>query len=217
MKQAKNIILEKLVKDNPGLAPCLNSLEKAFETITRCYSNGGKVLICGNGGSAADAEHITGELMKGFLVKRSIDARLAYKLKELFPADGEYLSANLQGALPAISLSSQTSLLTAFSNDVAPDMAFAQQVYGYGHKGDVLIGLSTSGNSSNVINALKVAKAMDMETVGFTGKDGGAMKDVCDILISVPAVETYRVQEFHLPLYHALCAMVEAEFFGDNR
>ena len=140
MKQAKNIILEKLVKDNPGLAPCLNSLEKAFETITRCYSNGGKVLICGNGGSAADAEHITGELMKGFLVKRSIDARLAYKLKELFPADGEYLSANLQGALPAISLSSQTSLLTAFSNDVAPDMAFAQQVYGYGHKGDVLIG-----------------------------------------------------------------------------
>jgi D-sedoheptulose 7-phosphate isomerase len=217
MKQAKNIILEKLVKDNPGLAPCLNSLEKAFETIARCYSNGGKVLICGNGGSAADAEHITGELMKGFLVKRSIDARLAYKLKELFPADGEYLSANLQGALPAISLSSQTSLLTAFSNDVAPDMAFAQQVYGYGHKGDVLIGLSTSGNSSNVINALKVAKAMDMETVGFTGKDGGAMKDVCDILISVPAVETYRVQEFHLPLYHALCAMVEAEFFGDNR
>jgi D-sedoheptulose 7-phosphate isomerase len=217
MKQAKNIILEKLVKDNPGLAPCLNSLEKAFETITRCYSNGGKVLICGNGGSAADAEHITGELMKGFLVKRSIDARLAYKLKELFPADGEYLSANLQGALPAISLSSQTSLLTAFSNDVAPDMAFAQQVYGYGRKGDVLIGLSTSGNSSNVINALKVAKALDMETVGFTGKDGGAMKDVCDILISVPAVETYRVQEYHLPLYHALCAMVEADFFGDNR
>jgi D-sedoheptulose 7-phosphate isomerase len=155
--------------------------------------------------------------MKGFLLKRSIDAGIANKLKAIFPADGGYLSKNLQGALPAISLSSQTSLLTAFSNDVAPDMAFAQQVYGYGRKGDVLIGLSTSGNSSNVINALKVAKALDMETVGFTGKDGGAMKDVCDILISVPAVETYRVQEYHLPLYHALCAMVEAEFFGDNR
>ena len=181
--------------------------------LRECYRNHGKVLICGNGGSAADAEHIVGELMKGFMLKRPVPEAIQGKLATLYPEDGAYLATHLQGALTALSLVSQTAVASAFSNDVAADMVYAQQVYGYGRPGDVLIGLSTSGSSKNVINAIKVAKACNVGTIGLTGEKGGAMREVCDVLITVPSGVTPVIQEMHLPVYHALCAMVEAEFF----
>ena len=215
MKEEVKKIFENLFTGNPGLAGCRESLVNAFQMLTQCYSGGGKVLICGNGGSASDSEHIVGELMKGFLRKRRISGHDAQKLKLMYPEAGEYLANSLQGALPAISLVSQTSILTAYSNDVDPDMVFAQLAYGYGREGDALIGLSTSGNSRNVVNAIKVAKAFGLKTIGFTGESGGIMKACCDVLIAVPANETYKIQEYHLAAYHALCAMTEAEFFAE--
>lgn len=215
MKHETKAIIEKLICDVPQLEICRNSIEEALSILKQCYSNGGKVLICGNGGSAADSEHIVGELMKGFMKKRKICCEDADKIRACFPDECKYLSENLQGALPAISLVSQSAVSSAFINDVEPDMVFAQQVYGYGREGDVLIGLSTSGNSRNVVNAIKVAKAFGVKTIGFTGESGGIMKGLCGVTISVPAKETYRVQEYHLPVYHALCAMIEAEFFEE--
>lgn len=214
MKPKVKHIFEELFTGYPRLGECRRSIGEAFTLLKRCYENGGKVLICGNGGSAADSEHIVGELMKGFLLKRELDGEAVEKLKNAFPEDGEYLSRHLQGALPAISLASHSALVHAFINDVAPDMAFAQQVYGYARKGDVLIGLSTSGSSKNVVNAIKASRAFGLGTVGMTGADGGALRDLCDITIRVPARDTYAVQEYHLPVYHALCAMLEEEFFG---
>lgn len=213
MKESVKNILERLISDNPALQVCRESIEKAFSILLKCYSNGGKVLVCGNGGSASDAEHIVGELMKGFLLKRRLKDEDIKRIKAAYPEDCEYLSSHLQGALPAISLVSQTSISSAFVNDVAADMVYAQQVYGYGRKGDVLIGLSTSGNSKNVVNAIKAAKAFGLAAIGLTGEGGGAMKELCDATITVPASETYRIQEYHLPIYHALCAMLEYEFF----
>ncbi len=216
MNKHVNAIFNRLLKETPALECCMADILKAYEILVECYQHDGKVLLCGNGGSAADAEHITGELMKGFLQKRRICEKDAKKLMKMYPEDGRYLSDNLQQALPAISLVSQTSLITAFGNDVASDMVFAQQVYGYGRKGDVLVGLSTSGNSLNVVKALQTASAIDMITIGFTGENGGAMKHLCNAIVRVPASETYRVQEYHMPAYHALCAMVEAEFFSSS-
>lgn len=210
-----NLIIDNLIKNFPQLTSCKNSIEKASTLLKQCYSTEGKVLVCGNGGSAADSEHIVGELMKGFLKKRKLHKQDIEKLKASCPDAWEYLSNNLQGALPAISLVSQVAIASAFINDVAPDMVFAQQVYGYGKKGDVLIGLSTSGNSKNVINAIKIAKAFDIKTIGFTGESGGAMKELCDVTIMVPESEVYKIQEYHLPVYHALCAEVEEKFFEE--
>ncbi len=214
MKEKVCNIIDCLMQDIPALQVCRADIEKAFAELKKCYENGGKVLICGNGGSASDAEHIVGELMKSFLLKRKIKDEDIAKIQALYPGDSEYLSGHLQGALPAISLVSQTSISSAFINDVAPDMVFAQQVYGYANKGDVLIGLSTSGNSKNVVNAIKIARSFGLVTVGMTGEGGGRMKELCDAVIMVPATETYRIQEYHLPVYHALCAMLEHEFFG---
>lgn len=213
MKTGVIDILDDMFIRNPDLCTCKNSIEKAFSMMKRCYENGGKLLICGNGGSAADSEHIVGELMKGFLLKRKICSGDTKKIKILFPEDYEYLAGNLQGTLPAISLVSQSAISTAYINDVAADMVFAQQVYGYAKTGDVLIGLSTSGNSKNVIHAMKVAKAFGVGSIGLTGEDGGMMKGVCDCIICVPSKITPEVQEYHLPIYHALCAMIEYEFF----
>ncbi len=196
-----------------ALIPCGKQIETAFDTLRECYAGGGKVLVCGNGGSAADSEHIVGELMKSFIIKRPIEILEADRIAYHFPEEGRYLSEKLQRALPAISLVSQTALATAFSNDVAADMVFAQQVYGYGKDTDVLIGLSTSGNSENVVNAIKVAKSFGLKTIGMTGNLPGMLDDVCDVVIKVPGHETYKVQEYHLPIYHALCAMLESEFF----
>lgn len=205
--------LEKLVAKYPDLSICRKDIESAFDALVSSYRNNGKVLLCGNGGSASDCEHIVGELMKGFLLKRPVDSEYRQRLLEVDPSEGEYLANNLQQALPAISLVSQSALMTAFVNDVAADMVFAQQVYGYGHKQDVLIGLSTSGNSTNVINAFKVAKALGMKTISLTGMSGGKLKELSDISICVPWEETVEIQERHLPIYHALCIMLEKEFF----
>jgi phosphoheptose isomerase len=214
MKQVARDIFKKLFMETPEIEICREDIEKAFHVIKQCYICGGKVMVCGNGGSAADSEHIVGELMKGFILKREIPDKDKEKIMAVFPEDAHYLSKNLQGALPAISLVSQTSISTAFTNDVVPDMVYAQQVYGYACEGDVLIAISTSGNAANIVNAVKIARAFGVKSVGMTGKSGGKLKDLCDATIKVPSDITYRIQEYHLPVYHAICAAVETEFFG---
>ncbi|MBD3344744.1 MAG: SIS domain-containing protein [Chitinivibrionales bacterium] len=214
MKKQPAKTLDNLITSYPSLEGCKNDIEKAFSYIATCYQNGKKLLVCGNGGSAADSEHIVGELMKGFIIKREIPEQDMERLKKSGAADWQFLSNNLQRALPAICLSSQTALTTAFSNDIGNDMVYAQQVYGYGVAGDVFIGISTSGNSTNVVNAIKIARAFGVYTIGMTGEDGGVMNDICDVAIRVPVRITFKVQELHMPVYHALCAMLEEEFFG---
>ena len=214
MKQSSLDIINDLLRSSPRLEPCRADITAAVCTLIECYNGGGMLLICGNGGSAADSGHIVGELMKEFRVKRPVPPEIREALRAADPQTADYLADHLQCALPAISLADHTALITAFVNDAAADMVFAQQVFGYGKGGDCLLGISTSGNSANVVNALKVAKALNIHTIGMTGASGGKMGGVCDINISVPAVETYLIQEMHLPIYHALCAMVEAEFWG---
>ena len=189
-----------------------------IETICDSFRGGGKLITCGNGGSAADAMHIVGELMKGFLLPRKIDKfnpEFVKRAYELFPADVEFFKANLQSALPAVSLVGETSLITAFSNDVSPNLIFAQQIFGLGKRGDVLLAISTSGNSDNVLFAVEVAKIMGIKIVAMTGKRGGRLKHLSDVSICVPADSSYTIQEFHLPIYHMLCLAAETEFFGD--
>lgn len=207
-------IYDSLFKQYPALTVCQDAIEQAFLTLQTCYQNKGKLLVCGNGGSAADAEHIVGEMMKGFMLKRPLSIEQRAKLTTHFPTDGDYLADHLQGALPAIALTGQLALSTAFLNDVAGDMVFAQQVYGYAQPMDVLLAISTSGNSKNVLNAIKVAKALGVKTMGLTGQHGGQMNDLCDVVVRVPAGEVYVIQEYHLPIYHTLCRMLEVEFFG---
>lgn len=208
-------ILDELVERYRELADCRDDIQAAFELVEQSYRAGGKLLVCGNGGSAADSEHIVGELMKGYLRRRAIGDDLRKKLQEAAPVDGTYLADRLQGALPAISLVSQTSLLTAVANDVAGDMIFAQQVYGYGAAGDCLLGISTSGNARNVIHALQVGRALGLHTIGLTGRPGGDLKRFCDVAICVPWEDTVMIQERHRPVYHALCAMIEEAFFAE--
>ena len=206
--------IEQLILTYPELEACATDIQATFEILRTCYRHGGKLLTCGNGGSAADAEHIVGELMKGYLLKRPIPEEMRLKLASISQQDGDYLANQLQDALPAISLVSQTSLLSAIANDTAADMVYAQQVYAYGREGDVLIGLSTSGNSRNVIYAMQVARAMGLHTIGLTGPTGGVLKPLCDICICVPGESTPVIQERHLPIFHVLCAMLEEEFFA---
>lgn len=207
--------LEMMLAHFPDLTDCKNAVQEAFELMWDCYCKKGLIMTCGNGGSAADAEHIVGELMKGFKLKRCLTKEQIQKLNQYFPEDAPYLSAHLQQAIPAISLVSQTSLSTAFVNDVHADMVFAQQVLAYGKEGDVLIAISTSGNSKNVVNACKVAKSLSVRTIGLTGNHGGILREICDVLINVPAHEVFRIQEYHLPVYHTLCAMMEKAAFRD--
>ena len=179
--------------------------------ILDCYSACGKILLCGNGGSAADSEHIAGELLKGFLTKRTPNDR---ELTGLSLALGsEELAGKLQRGIPAIPLPSMSAAISAFSNDVDPELVYAQLVYALGKKGDVLIGLSTSGNSKNVVHAIKIAKSLGIKTIALTGRDGGELKNIADVTIRVPATETYKVQEYHLPIYHAICAEAERILF----
>ena len=198
---------QELLMRYPNLEACIEDIEKAKDAMIACYERGGKILLCGNGGSSADCEHIAGELMKGFLKKRPVleDERL----KEF---DEEFLK-RLQGGLPAIALPSMTGVNTAFANDVDPEMVYAQAVLALGKENDILIGLSTSGNAANVANALKVAKALNMTVIGLSGGTGGKMKEISDICICAPEKETYKIQELHLPIYHYLCAMVEDYFY----
>ena len=206
--------IEQLISTYPDLDMCAPHIEAAFQILSTCYRNGGKLLTCGNGGSAADAEHIVGELMKGYLLTRHVPEEMREKLVSTISPDGDYLAGHLQGALPAISLVSQTSLLSAIANDTAADMVYAQQVYAYGREGDALIGISTSGNSRNVILAMQVARALGLHTLGLTGPTGGALKPLCELCICVPAESTPAIQERHLPIFHVLCAMLEEEFFA---
>jgi D-sedoheptulose 7-phosphate isomerase len=170
-------------------------------------------MTCGNGGSAADALHIVGELMKAFVLPRALDGGDAESIREVSP-NADYLIQNLQGALPAISLVSETALGTAYANDVAPDLDFAQQVFGYGRPGDILFAISTSGNSKNVLYASEVARAKKVKVIALTGAGGGKLQDIADILIAVPETVTFKIQELHLPIYHAYCLAIENEFFG---
>ena len=214
MKPAAQQIWDRFTAEHPELRACESALLAAHAAMARCFRAGGKLLACGNGGSAADADHIVGELMKGFLLRRPVPERFAAALCETCGhEEGAALAACLQGALPAISLTAHATLTSAFANDVAPDAAFAQQVYGYGAPGDVLIAISTSGDSANVRKAAQVARAKGMTVVALTGQGGGALAALCDICIAVPERETFRVQEKHLPVYHLLCAMIESEFF----
>lgn len=208
-----DIVLERLIKSYPKLERNISEILKAYENIIDCYDKGGKLLLCGNGGSASDCEHIAGELLKGFMLKR----KLPEGLRGEFIKHGadEAFADNLQGSLPAISLVNQTAFSTAFLNDVNPWFVYAQQVYGLGKEGDILFGISTSGNSPNIINAAIVAKQKKMKVIGLTGKNGGQLEMVSDIIIKVPAGETYRVQEYHLPVYHAICEMLERYYWKE--
>lgn len=206
-------ILDTLLTRYPDLAPCQSDIVEAFQLLRTCFRGGGKLLVCGNGGSAADSEHIVGELMKGFMLRRPVSPELRGRLTAISPADGEALADHLQGALPAISLISQTSLVTAIANDIAADMVFAQQVYGYGRPGDAVLGISVSGKALNVIHALQVARALGLPTLGLTGRTGGAMLPFCSVAIRVPFDIVHEAQERHLAIYHALCLMLEQEFF----
>jgi len=194
------------------LQPIAEAVASACDLLIDCYRGGGKVLVCGNGGSAADCEHLVGELMKGYPAARPMPTPQRAALLAAAPAEGAYLADHLQGALPAISLVSQVGLMTAVANDIGPDMIFEQQVYGYGRAGDVLIGISTSGNSRNVLLAVQVARALGLGTLGFSGRRG-ALRDVCQVSIQVPHDQTARIQERHLALYHAICAALERTLF----
>lgn len=199
--------MQNLLKRYPMLESCKQDIEKALKLMIDTYENGGKVLVCGNGGSAADSEHIVGELMKGFTLKRRVeDGRIPERLRD-----------KLQGALPAISLPSQSAILSAFINDVDPEMMYAQLVYGYGNKNDLLICLSTSGNSKNCVNAAEVAKCIGVNVLSMTGAKESKLSEISDCTIKVPETETFKVQEYHLPIYHYLCAMIEKYFFQIDR
>ena len=199
----------------PVLRPLDKELREAFSMMKRCFEKGGKLLLCGNGGSSADSDHIVGELMKAFCKKRKIKPELLSQLKDLYgDTEASYFENHLEVGLPAISFSSQTALHTAFSNDQDETLFYAQCLLGYGKKEDLLFGISTSGNAKNVGYALKLAKAMGIPSILLTGKDGGSGKEYADLTIIAPSMETYQIQELHLPIYHCLCLMVEQYFFG---
>lgn len=212
-KNTPEQILSELIQRYPQLASCKDSIQKAYVALVDCYSQGGKVLTAGNGGSASDSEHITGELMKSFRFRHDIADAQKKELKEMFGEDGEFLAGTLESGLPAIPLPSMQSLGTAFSNDRNGLATFAQLVNVIGKPEDIFIGISTSGNSKNVCYALMVAKTKGMTTITLTGESGGRCKNLSDICINVPEKETFKIQELHLPVYHALCSMVEANFF----
>lgn len=206
--------LDLLIMRYPHLECCKGNIIIAFEFIRDCYKNGGKLLVCGNGGSAADAEHIVGELMKGFKKARHLASIEVEKLVEIDSLMGRTLADNLQGALPAIALDGHPALTTAYMNDCESIICFAQQVYGYGCKNDVLFAISTSGNSRNVLYAVVAAKAKGMVVIGLTGENDSKLSAMSDVCIRVPSTETYQIQELHLPIYHCLCLMLEDYFFN---
>ena len=207
--------IDLLIERYPVLKECEESIIKAYDILEECFATGHKLLIAGNGGSNADAEHIVGELMKSFKLPRKCSKEFANKLKAIDPIRGEELADKLQGGLPAIALGGHQSLNTAFVNDVPNSglLTFAQQVFGYGKEGDVFLGISTSGNSKNIMNAIVVAKAIGMNVIGLTGDGGGELAVVSNVAIKVPLKETYIIQELHLPIYHCLCLMLEERFY----
>lgn len=206
--------LNHLIDRYPKLIVCKEDIMRAYEQLEAAYQSGRKLLVCGNGGSASDSEHIVGELMKEFKLKRKIYGNQAAALKEIDPELGQVLADNLQGALPAISLTGHSALQTAYMNDAVPELVFAQQVNGYGKHGDVFLGISTSGNSKNVLYAAVNAKAKGLKVIGLTGAKENKLMKFADVCIRVPETETFKIQELHLPVYHCLCLMLEQKFFG---
>lgn len=202
-----------VVKRYPILAHIRQAIEEAYALLETTYAQGHRVLIGGNGGSCADGDHIVAELMKSFVLPRTIPKAFAQQLQQVDAHIGCELAKKLQGSLPALSLSHPASLSSAYANDVDATMAMAQQVHGYGKQGDVFLGITTSGNSKNIVYAAVVAKAKGMRVMGLTGKDGGVFHAHCDVSICVPEIDTHRVQELHLPIYHCLCLMLEERFF----
>lgn len=219
MKELKENIkkhVDLLCERYPALKNVENDIVAAYQILEDSYRNGGKLLVAGNGGSAADAEHIVGELMKGFKLPRKPKTDFAEKLIQENAELGAVLAENLQGALPAIALDGHPALSTAYMNDCEPLLCFAQQVNGYGREGDVFLGISTSGNSKNVLYAATTAHARGMRVIGLTGAKNSKLEQMSDVCIKVPQSETYMIQEFHLPVYHCLCLMLEDEFFGEE-
>lgn len=209
----ENTCLNQLIQRYPKISVCYDDILNATNILAKSFANGKKLLVAGNGGSSADALHIVGELMKSFVLPRKVDSILSSKI-DAYCKHAEYLKSNLQMALPAIALVSETGLITAYSNDVSPDLIFAQQVLGYGNVGDVFLGITTSGNSKNIIYAAELARAKGLTVLALTGETGGAMKELADVCIRVPEIETFKIQEIHLPIYHAICLELENKFFG---
>lgn len=209
--------IQALTDRHPELICIQEDIIDAYLLIEECYRQDGKLLIAGNGGSAADSEHIAGELMKRFQIPRPVSAAYAEKLKAVDPLVGAQLAEDLEQGLMAVPLTAHEALATAYMNDVNADSVFAQQLFGYGRKGDVFLGISTSGNSKNIINAAVAARAGEMKVIGLTGAEGGRLASVADVTVKVPETETYRIQELHLPIYHCWCMMLEDSFFGGDK
>lgn len=216
LEQKLQKYVDLLIERYPALKICENEIIETYLILEECYEHDGKLLIAGNGGSAADSEHIAGELMKGFKMPRPVKCNFANKLKEIDPERGESLARNLECGLMAIPLVAHEALSTAYINDVDGLGVFAQQLFGFGRKGDVFLGISTSGNSKNIMSATVVARALGIKVIGLTGAKGGALAGVADVAIKVPETETYMIQELHLPVYHCLCLMLEDRFFGEE-
>lgn len=217
LEKELNRHIELLLQRYPVLTICKKDIIDSYLVMEKAYENSGKLLVAGNGGSAADSEHIVGELMKRFKTPRPITEEFARKLISIDPERGQELAKNLERGLMAISLVGHEALETAYINDVDGLGVFAQQLFGYGREGDVFLGISTSGNSRNVMNATVVARALGIKVIGLTGADGGELAEVADISVRVPESETYKIQELHLPVYHCWCMMLEEHFFGDGQ
>lgn len=214
MRLNSNRIVDNFFSKNSNLNYLKSTMICVVDLLIENYFKGGKILVCGNGGSAADSEHIVGELMKGFVLNRDLSNETIVKIQELFPNEVASFKNNLQIGIPAISLVSQTGLISAFNNDKDSDYVYAQQVFSYGKPFDTLICLSTSGNSKNVLNAAKISKVLGIPVIGFTGSNGGKLKELSNFLFNAPSLITSEIQEFHLPLYHTLCMALEEELFG---
>ena len=217
MKKIVKNELEELIARYPQLDVCKKDIEKAYLLLQKTYDHNGKLLIAGNGGSAADSEHIAGELMKRFKITRPINKQLANKLMAIDPERGERLVQNLEMPLRAVPLTSHIAITTAYMNDADATGVFAQQMLGFGDEGDVFLAISTSGNSENIISACVVAKALGIKIIGLTGQNESKLSKVSDIWIKVPETETYKIQELHLPVYHALCLMLESNYYGKKK
>lgn len=209
-----NLLLNELMERYPSLKKCERQILRAEEMIVDTYRKGGKILVCGNGGSCADADHIVGEMMKGFLLRRKMDEKCQERFQQALGEEAQPLIEKLQCGIPALSLPSQSVVLSAFINDVDPELMYAQMVFGYGQEHDLLIGLSTSGNARNVTEAAKVAKALGIRSLALTGQKESRLSAICDCTIQVPETETFKIQELHLPVYHYLCAAAEQSIFG---
>jgi len=214
MWETPEIILDDLVRRRPELKNCKQSIQEAYLMLLDTLQKGGTIFTCGNGGSAADSEHIVGELLKGFMKGRQLNLDEIEAIEKLYPGEGKKMSQSLQKSIRAIALTSHISLMTAFMNDVNPAFVFAQQLRGLGKANDTLIAISTSGNSENIINACKIAKVQQIKTIGLSGASGGKLNHHCDLVIKAPETSVPLIQELHLPIYHAICAMLEVKLFS---